>query len=59
MNDTPAHIKELQLQLWLAKTPEERLLQFITENEAWWNAIREAKEKMKQEREKAEMEKEK
>lgn len=47
MNDTPKHIKDLQLKLWLQKTPEERLLQFITENDAWWNALREAKEKMK------------
>ena len=44
MNDTPAHIKELQLQLWLSKPPEERLLQFIKENEAWWQALKEAKE---------------
>lgn len=48
MNDTPAYIRDIQLRLWLAKTPEERLLQFITENDAWWKAIREAKEKMKQ-----------
>lgn len=44
MNDTPAHIKELQLQLWLSKPLEERLLQFIKENEAWWQALKEAKE---------------
>jgi len=31
LNDTPKHIKELQLKLRLQKTPEERLLQFITE----------------------------
>jgi hypothetical protein len=54
MNDTPAHIRDMQLKLWLAKTPEERLLQFITENDAWWKAIREAKEKMKQEPKQAE-----
>ena len=43
MNDTPAHIKELQLKLWLSKPPEERLLQFIKENDAWWQALKEAK----------------
>ena len=45
MNDTPAHIKDLQLKLWLSKAPEERLLQFIRENDAWWQALKEAKEK--------------
>ena len=45
MNDTPAHIKDLQLKLWLSKSPEERLLQFIRENDAWWQALKEAKEK--------------
>jgi hypothetical protein len=43
LTDTPKHIKEIQLKLWLAKTPEQRLFQFITENDAWWNAIKEAK----------------
>jgi len=43
LKDTPEHIKELQLKLWLSKSPEERLLQFIRENEAWWNALKEAK----------------
>ena len=43
MTDTPKHIKDLQLKLWLAKTPEQRLFQFITENDAWWKAIKEAK----------------
>ena len=44
MNDTPEYIKELQLKLWLSKPPEERLLQFIRENDAWWQALKEAKE---------------
>jgi hypothetical protein len=43
MNDTPEHIRKLQLQLWLAKTPEQRLLQFLAENDAMWKAIKEAK----------------
>lgn len=47
MTDTPKHIKELQLKLWLAKTPEERLFQFLTDNDAMWKAIKEAKENMK------------
>jgi len=44
LNDTPEHIKELQLKLWLSKPPEERHLQFIRENDAWWQALKEAKE---------------
>jgi hypothetical protein len=44
LNDTPEHIKKLQLKLWLSKSPEERLLQFIRENDAWWQALKEAKE---------------
>lgn len=42
MNDTPEHIKALQLKIWLSKSPEERLRQMITDNEAlfrfWLNA---------------------
>ena len=34
MNDTPQHIKDLQLQIWLAKPPMERLRQFLVDNEA-------------------------
>ena len=44
MKDTPDHIKELQLKHWLSKSPEERLLQFIKENDAWWQALKEVKE---------------
>ena len=44
MNDTPEHIKELQLKLWLSKSPEERLLQFIRENDAWLQALKDVKE---------------
>jgi len=47
VTDTPEHIKELQLKLWLSKSPEERLLQFIRENDAWWKALKEAKENLK------------
>ena len=34
MTDTPKHIKDLQLRIWLSKPPMERLLQFLTDNEA-------------------------
>ena len=34
MTDTPRHIKELQLKIWLAKTPSERLHQLMVDNEA-------------------------
>ena len=40
MTDTPEHIKNLQLKIWLSKSPEERLLQFILENDAWWEALK-------------------
>ncbi|HET9744314.1 MAG TPA: hypothetical protein VFP97_01300 [Chitinophagaceae bacterium] len=44
MTDTPEHTRNLQLKLWLAKPPEERLLQFIMENDAWWKALQQTKE---------------
>lgn len=34
MTDTPEHIKQLQLNIWLSKSPMERLLQFLQDNEA-------------------------
>jgi hypothetical protein len=40
MNDTPKHIKDLQLKIWLAKPPMERLKQFLIDNDAlykFWN----------------------
>jgi hypothetical protein len=33
MIDTPEHIKQLQLRVWLSKSPMERLLQFLQDNE--------------------------
>lgn len=39
MSDTPKHIKELQLKLWLSKTPGERLLQFITDNDIMFQGL--------------------
>jgi len=42
MDDTPEHIKKIQLQIRLSKPPMERLRQFLTDNEAlymfWQNA---------------------
>ncbi len=32
MNDTPQHIKELQLKIWLSKSPAERLKKFMEDN---------------------------
>jgi hypothetical protein len=43
MNDTPQHIKELQLKIWLSKSPAERLKQFMEDNAAlsqFWAAAR-------------------
>lgn len=34
MTDTPEYIKQLQLKIWLSKSPMERLLQFLQDNEA-------------------------
>lgn len=34
MTDTPLHIKELQLKIWLDKTPSQRLKQFLIDNDA-------------------------
>jgi hypothetical protein len=47
MTDTPEYIKSLQVKMWLAKPPEERLLQFIMENDAWWKALQETNENLK------------
>jgi hypothetical protein len=44
MNDTPQHIKELQLKIWLSKSPAERLKQFLEDNEAlykFWDKTKE------------------
>lgn len=43
MTDTPEHIKDLQLKLWLSKSPGERLYQFIMDNDAMYQALREFK----------------
>ncbi len=46
MTDTPQHIYDLQLKTWLAKTPGERLLQFLKDNDDMRKALKEAKEKL-------------
>ena len=43
MTDTPEHIKKIQLEIWLAKTPEERLTQFLKDNDEMFKAIIQAK----------------
>ena len=43
MQDTPEHVKKIQLQIWLSKTPEERLLQAIKDNEAMFAFWKQAK----------------
>ena len=43
MEDTPQHIKKIQLEIRLAKSPAERLLQAIQDNEAlfaFWEQAR-------------------
>ncbi len=41
MNDTPLHIKQLQLKNWLSKSPGERLLQFVIDNDKMFQALKE------------------
>ena len=43
MNDTPEHVKKLQLELWLKKTPGEKLYQTIKDIEEMRHALREYK----------------
>ena len=43
MSDTPKHIHELQLKIWLLKSPGERLLQFLKDNDDMLKAINETK----------------
>ena len=43
MTDTPQHIKELQLKIWLDKSPAERLLQYLKDNDTLYKGILQAK----------------
>ena len=43
MTDTPKEIKDLQLKIWLSKSPGERLHQMLVDNEAlykFWAEMR-------------------
>ena len=43
MKDTPQYIYDLQLSLWLKKTPMQRLHQFMVDNDAmykFWNNVK-------------------
>lgn len=46
MDDTPQHIKELQLKIWLSKPPGERLRQFVVDNEKLFLFWKTAKEQL-------------
>lgn len=46
MQDTPENIRQLQLDIWLAKTPAERLEQFITDNDALFSLWKHMKEQI-------------
>lgn len=50
ITDTPKYVQEIQLKLWLAKTPGERLLQFLTDNDAMFKAMLKVKEQLKKEK---------
>ena len=46
MTDTPQYIKDIQLELWLLKSPGERLYQAINDIDAMRHALRDAKTKL-------------
>jgi hypothetical protein len=46
MTDTPQHINDIHLKLWLEKSPGERLYQAINDIEQMRNALRDAKRKL-------------
>lgn len=46
MSDTPQHIKDIHLKLWLEKSPGERLYQAIIDIDAMRSALRDAKKKL-------------
>ena len=52
MTDTPKHIKDLQLKIWLSKSPMERLKRTLEDNGAllqfWSSAHVVDKDKMKE-----------
>lgn len=46
MTDTPDHIKKIQLQIWLSKSPAERLRQFLIDNDTLMQFWKDAKKNM-------------
>ena len=46
MTDTPEHIKDLQLKLWLSKSPGERLYQFLVDNDIMMKGLIDTKKKL-------------
>lgn len=46
MQDTPEHIKQLQLDIWLSKTISQRLEQFILDNDALFKLWKQAQEQI-------------
>ncbi len=46
MTDTPQHIKDLQLKIWLSKPPGERLKQFLIDNEDFYRFCKQVKENL-------------
>jgi hypothetical protein len=46
VNDTPEHIKQLQLELWLKKSPGERLYQAIKDIDDMRKALRDVKRRL-------------
>ena len=46
MQDTPEHIKQLQLELWLSKTMSERMEQFLLDNDALFKLWKQAQQQV-------------
>lgn len=46
MEDTPQHIKDLQLKIWLSKPPGERLRQCIVDSEEFYKMMEQAKRQL-------------
>jgi hypothetical protein len=46
MQDTPEHIKQLQLDIWLSKSISERLERFILDNDALFKIWNQAKQQI-------------
>jgi hypothetical protein len=46
MTDTPQHIDDIQLSHWFSKTPGERLRQFLVNNDAMLQALKQVKKNL-------------